>query len=161
MSGNFWSDSVYLHVACISKFSFPHHSHHQSIHGNFPGIVCSDGLSMGSCLHEVRVLRVGCKLIWTCEGHIHTESEFWRICLSLVCAGCFHWGARLDLWPQNGSYLWSGAELVHIWWSWLTSSLSDCPLYLPPKNSDPTYRNVPWCFFSLQEYTQQNPLSKF
>jgi hypothetical protein len=27
--------------------------------------------------------------------------------------------------------------------------------------SDPTCRNLPWFFFSLQEYTQQNPLSKF
>jgi hypothetical protein len=27
--------------------------------------------------------------------------------------------------------------------------------------SDPTCQNLPWFFFSLQEYTQQNPLSKF
>jgi hypothetical protein len=27
--------------------------------------------------------------------------------------------------------------------------------------SDPTCRNLPWFFFSLQEYTQQNTLSKF
>jgi hypothetical protein len=27
--------------------------------------------------------------------------------------------------------------------------------------SDPTGRKLPWFFFSLQEYTQQNPLSKF
>jgi hypothetical protein len=27
--------------------------------------------------------------------------------------------------------------------------------------SDPTYRNLPWIFFPLQVYTQQNPLWKF
>jgi hypothetical protein len=38
---------------------------------------------------------------------------------------------------------------------------SEDSLCLTREWSDPTGRNLPWFFFSLQEYTQQNPLSKF